>query len=389
MPNLKSGKECCGCTACEAICNQRAIVMTPDSMGFKYPKVDMSKCVECGMCERVCSFNDHYATPDNFSSPVPYGVRMKEIQEVMKSRSGGAFVAFSDFILDKGGVIYGAGFKDHFVVAHKRAASGEERDEFRGSKYVQSDLTGIFRQVREDLKNGLWVLFSGTPCQVSGLKSFLPEKLQERLVAVDMVCHGVPSPNIWKDFLSYIEDKTKKTVVGVNFRDKQRFGWKAHKESLYLANTPQPVSSSTYAGLFFKNIMLRPSCGECHYCNLRRTGDLTLADFWGWEKTGSHINDDDKGLSLVLVNTQKGKDVFNTVKNQFEVIEPRLEDCLQTHLRVPASLNPMSEKFKADYSEHGFNYVLKKYGNVGLRHKLKAAMRIVKNLPAAIKRKMS
>ncbi len=116
---------------------------------------------------------------------------------------------------------------------------------------------------------------------------------------------------------------------------------------------------------------------------------MTLADFWGWEKTGSHINDDDKGLSLVLVNTQKGKDVFDAVKNQFDVVEPRLEDCLQTHLRVPTSLNPLSEKFHAEYSEHGFNFVLKKYGNVGIRHKLKAAIRRVKDLPSAIKRRLT
>ncbi len=393
MPNLKSGKDCCGCTACEAVCSQRAIVMTPDAMGFKYPQVDISKCVECGMCERVCSFNDHYATPDNFSSPLPYGVRLKEIQEVMKSRSGGAFVAFSDFILQKGGVIYGAGYKGHFIVAHKRATTAEERDEFRGSKYVQSDLTEIFRQVREDLKNGLWVLFSGTPCQVAGLSAFIPPKLKEKLLTVDIVCHGVPSPNIWSDFLHYIETKEKKVVTEVDFRDKRRFGWKAHKETFTLKDPKSAQSSvlstDTYTFLFYKHILLRPSCGKCKFCNLRRPADLTLADFWGWEKTGTHINDDDRGLSLVLVNTPKGKNVFEAVKDHFEAFQPRLEDCMQGHLKHPTELNPSSEKFENDYCKYGFEYVLKRYGNVGIRHKLKAAMRRVKNLPSAIKRRMS
>ena len=124
--------------------------------------------------------------------------------------------------------------------------------------------------------------------------------------------------------------------------------------------------------------MLRPSCGECHYCNLRRTGDLTLADFWGWEKTGSHINDDDKGLSLVLVNTPKGKSVFETEKNRFELIEPDLEDCIQPHLKEPTKINPLASSFEKDYAKHGFNYVLKKYGDAGLRNKAKRALGLIK-----------
>ena len=153
------------------------------------------------------------------------------MSEIMKSRSGAAFVAISDYILEKGGVVYGAGYKDHFRVAHKRATTKEERDEFRGSKYVQSDLTGIFRQVKEDLKQGLTVLFSGTPCQTSGLSSYIGKSLRKNLFLVDIVCHGVPGPYIWRDYLTYIEKKHGSRVVKVNFRDKERYGWKAHKET--------------------------------------------------------------------------------------------------------------------------------------------------------------
>lgn len=357
-------------------------------MGFMYPEVDMSKCVECRLCEKVCAFNDRYETPDNFSSPIPYGVRLKDTEEMMKSRSGGAFVAFSDLILTRGGTVYGAGYKEHFVVAHTRATTPEERNAFRGSKYVQSDLTGIFKAVRDDLRAGRWVLFSGTPCQTSGLASFIPGALKEKLILVDIVCHSVPAPGIWKDYLNYIESKEGMEIEGVDFRDKKKFGWKAHRETLTLRNPAngriKEISPYIYSYLFHQGLMIRPSCPECKFCNTRRPSDLTLADFWGWEKSDPTINADDKGISLVLVNTPKGDEIFTRTKHLFNYITPRLEDCLQTHLRTTTKANPRSAEFENDYLKRGFKFVLKKYGNVGIRHKMRCALRIIGNLRSAI-----
>lgn len=231
MIKINNPSDCCGCTACASICAHDAISMEPDALGFLYPKVDASKCVECGLCEKVCQFNDNYDRSLNLKEPIAYAARHKDINEVMKSRSGAAFVAISDYVLEQGGVVYGAGYKDHFRVAHKRATTKEERDEFRGSKYVQSDLTGVFRLVKEDLKNGLTVLFSGTPCQTAGLNSYVGKKLRENLILVDIVCHGVPGPFLWRDYLAFIEKKQGGTISVVNFRDKELFGWKAHHES--------------------------------------------------------------------------------------------------------------------------------------------------------------
>lgn len=375
MPNLNSGKNCCGCTACEAVCPKNAISMEPDFMGFKYPQVDYEKCIECKLCEKACSFNEEYKTPDNLTQPIPYGVRLKDTAEMMKSRSGGAFVAFSDWILKKGGVVYGAGYKNHFEVAHKRAANATERDEFRGSKYVQSDLAGIFKAVRHDLQQGLWVLFSGTPCQVAGLSAYIPTNLKEKLLTVDIVCHGVPSPHFWHDFLNYVEKKENKIVAGVDFRDKQRFGWRAHKETFTLmdpkSGQSSALSSDTYTFLFYRHLMLRPSCSECKFCNLRRPADLTLADFWGWEKTDKSINKDDKGISLILLNTPKGKNVFEETKHQFDTISPKIEDCMQGHLIRPTTFGKNHDAFISDYESRGFKYVLYKYGNVSWRYKIK------------------
>lgn len=205
--------------------------MKPDALGFLYPNIDASKCIECGLCDKVCAFNDGYETPDNFEQPLTYGARHKNMAEVETSRSGAAFIALSDHILNKGGVVYGAGYADHFRVVHKRATSKDERDEFKGSKYVQSDLRGVFHQIRTDLKNGLTVMFSGTPCQTAGLNSYIGRKLRENLILVDIVCHGVPAPGVWDAYLSYLEKKMGSSISWVNFRDKQKFGWTAHKET--------------------------------------------------------------------------------------------------------------------------------------------------------------
>ena len=206
MIQIQNKQDCCGCTACASICPRDAISMVPDVMGFLYPKVDVGKCIECKLCERVCAFNEDYHNHlHNLSEPLAYGARHRNMREVETSRSGAAFIAISDVILKMGGVVYGAGYDEHFRVIHKRATTSIERDEFKGSKYVQSDLTGIFRQIKKDLESGFPVLFSGTPCQTAGLNSYIGAKLRPNLYLLDIVCHGVPSPYIWRDYLDYIE----------------------------------------------------------------------------------------------------------------------------------------------------------------------------------------
>lgn len=236
MIEIKNPENCCGCTACASICPHDAISMKPDVLGFLYPEVDKSKCTDCGLCEKVCAFNENYDQSMNLPSPDAYAARHKNMDEVESSRSGAAFIALSDWILKQGGVVYGAGYAEHFRVVHKRATMKGERDEFKGSKYVQSDLNGVFRQVRKDLKNGLMVMFSGTPCQTAGLNSFIGKKLRENLYLVDIVCHGVPGPFIWRDYLAYLEKKQGSEISWVNFRDKQMFGWAAHKETFKFVN---------------------------------------------------------------------------------------------------------------------------------------------------------
>ena len=363
MIHIESPKDCCGCSACKSICPKQAIAMVPDALGFLYPKVDLERCIDCGLCEKVCAFNDHYDTSLNLNVPQAFGVRHKKMRELERSRSGAAFVALSDWILENGGVVYGAGYKDHFRVAHKRATTKQERDEFRGSKYVQSDMEDVFNQVKTDLKNGLSVLFSGTGCQVAGLSSFIGKKYRDNLFLIDIVCHGVPSPFIWRDYLNYLEKKAGMSATSVNFRDKNKFGWSAHKETYEFEST---YSTDMWTFIFYKHIMFRHSCETCHFANMRRTGDITIADFWGWQKTDPSFNADDKGCSLVLCNTEKGKAWFNECKKDVNWIPARIENCIQPNLQNPSKMHKYRRKFERDYKRFGFKYVLYRYGNVGL-----------------------
>ena len=365
MIQIKYKADCCGCTACASICPKDAITMEPDILGFKYPKVDLGKCIDCGQCEKVCAFNDHYDISLNLEEPEIYAARHKDIHEIETSRSGAAFIAISDYILENGGIVYGVGYKDHFRVAHKRATTKEERTEFKGSTYVQSDLDGIFRQIKEDLKQGNTVLFSGTPCQTAGLNSYIGKKLRENLVLVDIVCHGVPSPFIWRDYLAYIEKKYNNEVVKVDFRDKSRIGWSGHIES-FCFNKGNKIEMSLFTCLFYKHIMFRTSCGKCHFSNIKRPSDLTLADFWGWEKKNNNINKDNKGISLLFCNSIKGINLFNSIKCHLNHLSLNINECFQPNMCHPTILNKLSKKFQNDYQSYGFIFVLRKYCNLGI-----------------------
>lgn len=388
MIQITDKAACCGCTACEAICPTDAISMQPDALGFLYPKVNAEKCINCSLCEKVCAFHPNYSKEGNLPAPDVYAVRHKSIEQIERSRSGAMFVALSDFILAKGGVVYGAGYTDHFRVVHKRAVNTEQRDEFRGSKYVQSDLNTVFHQVKLDLHEGNWVLFSGTPCQTAGLKSFLSLSRTDssKLYVVDIVCHGVPAPYFWRDYLAYIEKREGQSVVAVDFRDKKTFGWTAHKESFVFADGRKCIEN-TYTYTFYEHIMFRHSCSNCHFCNFIRPSDITLADFWGWQKVKPQLNADDKGVSLVLVNTAKGQVWFDHIKEDLTYISTDKETCLQPNLSQPSVPHPLREQFEKDYINKGFKYILCRYADKGWRYKLlrlkqksKTAIRLAKHI---------
>jgi coenzyme F420-reducing hydrogenase beta subunit len=293
------------------------------------------------------------------------------------------FIAISDYILENNGVVYGVGYTDHFRVVHKRATNKLARNEFKGSKYVQSDINGAFELVREDLQKGLMVLFSGTPCQTAGLFSYLSNVNTVNLFVCDIVCHGVPSPFIWRDYLQYIEKKYKDNIAEVNFRDKSN-GWKHQEESFVLHKNKKKISRKTFANLFFKKTILRHSCELCKYANIRRPSDITLGDYWGWERVSSSLNVDDKGVSLVLINTKKGQTVFNLIEKDINYLKSCVEKCLQPNLQKPTFFSPSRANFWMHYNKYGFKYIGVKYSDLGLISRMQKWKQKIKGLIALL-----
>ncbi len=361
-----SPMSCCGCGVCEAVCGHGAIKMHPDALGFLYPEINHELCVGCGLCEKVCPFiNVCSLKSDNQSV---YAARHKDVMEVETSRSGAVFAGICDVILKEGGVVYGACFNDYFDVVHLRADNKLRCNGFKGSKYTQSNLTGIWGKVKSDLQAGKSVLFSGTPCQTSALHNYIPSHLKNKLYVLDIVCHGVAAPKVWKDYIANIESKEKRKLISVNFRDKQIYGWSGlHRESFTFDNG----KVLTYPVTFYQPFLIRESCSHCPYASTDRPSDITIGDLWGWQNIDPSINKDDKGASLVLCNTPKGDDLFAKVKVYLDIVPTDMEKCLQPNLQYPSAEDSRRSAFEKDYGAYGFSYCFKKYYPVSFANLVK------------------
>jgi coenzyme F420-reducing hydrogenase beta subunit len=332
--------------------------MTPDGMGFNYPVIDFDKCIECDRCEHVCAFHARHANPPDPNFLIAYAARAKDPAELTASQSGAVSYLLMRRFIQSGGIVYGAGFVDHFRVAHKRAETVQELQEFRLSKYVQSDMGRTFRHVLADLKSGRDVLFTGTPCQTAGLDVYVESKFRERLCLQDLVCHGVPAPNVWRDYLSFREKKAGKTATRVMFRDPS-CGWHVPRESVWFGT--EKITAREYSDLYYRCLMLRPSCGICPYANLQRPSDLTFGDCWGIEKVDGKFASDEWGVSLILVNTRKGEDLLSGILPEMEAYQVDIQALLQPNLSSPTALSPESGRFERDFLHRGFQYVRRKY----------------------------
>lgn len=307
-----------------------------------------------------------------YDSPIVYAVKHRSEETRAASRSGGIFTALSDQVLKMEGVVYGCALNESFEAVHIRAVTTAERDRMRGSKYTQSTLGDTFRQAKQDLDDGRYVLFSGTSCQIAGLLSFLGKEY-ERLLTVDIVCHGVPSPKVWRDYLKWNEEKQGSKISAVDFRNKADYGWASHVETLYFENGKR-VDSKTYTNLFYSHLILRPSCYHCPYKSIMHPGDITIADYWGIDTACPGFNDN-KGVSLVLINDDKGKDTFASVVSDILYEKCRIEDSMQTPLKAPFDPPVGREQYWRDYGKNDFTLIVRKYGNITL---LRRAIRKMK-----------
>lgn len=367
-------EECCGCAACVNICPQKAIKMQEDTEGFLYPFVELDKCIKCHLCEKVCALKrdkdtKRYNQLDE-DEPNVFAVKHKEDEVRMNSRSGGMFTAITDYILKNDGVVYGAALTQDFCVEHMRTETKEGRNLMRGSKYIQSKIGNMFKSVKDDLEKGRSVLFSGTSCQVAGLKGYL-QKDYEKLICLDIVCHGVPSPLVWKKYLTWQENRYGKCVA-VDFRNKIDFGWTNHVETMEFEKDGKTrrIHSRIYTELFYGHAILRPVCYECPYKSIYHPGDITIADFWGIEKAVPGFSDN-KGVSLVLINNAKGKEYFDCIKKDLKYQKAELQKCLQPPLIKPFPKPDNREEFWKDFGEKPFSYIANIYGKNRINYKIK------------------
>lgn len=367
----RKGKDCSGCTACQAVCPKNCISMVPDALGFKFPVVDHSQCIECGLCERSCPFNPIDA-PDNVIES--YACICIPDSERMDSSSGAAFVGISDYFLDRGGVVYGAGYGEGLVVRHLRAIDKDGRNKLRGSKYVQSDMETVIKFIIKDLKQGREVLFTGTPCQTAGVRSAIPKVLRDNLTLVDIICHGCPSPKVWEEYVRWFSKKNSISPDYMKFRDKKTVGWKAYTE-LFFDKSNVIKGGGDYISLFKKDIMLRESCGVCPWSSLHRPGDLTIGDLWGYEKYKPELNRGGLGVSLILTNTPEGVALLSKLDKYLSLERVELKYFMQRNLHRPTPINPKREEFVKDFETKGLVYVMKKYGDYGMKNKTRKLLR--------------
>lgn len=305
---------CCGCTACYSVCPKNAIKIVRDNEGFLYPEVDKEKCVNCGMCKKVCPILNKAKL--NEFKPKAY-LFQNSNEEIRKdSTSGGIFTAIGEFVIKNNGIVYGAAFDDDFVVNHIGVEVVDKLSKFRKSKYVQSNQNNCFKEIKQYLDNGKLVCYSGTPCQVGGLRAYL-RKDYENLILVDIMCHSVPSPLVFEKYKRYILKKMNANkILNINFRDKSKYGYKYSMMTVETDNGTysQGIDTDSYLRAFFSDVSVRPSCYNCHFKTIKRVSDLTIWDCFNINEIDKSF-DDDKGTTRVLVQSEKGEKLLENLDN--------------------------------------------------------------------------
>ena len=394
MIHIVNKQACCGCSACVQRCPKHCISLREDSEGFLYPQVDTESCIDCGLCEKVCPMLHH---SEEGQKPIAvYAAKNKDEEIRRTSSSGGVFTALAEEIIRKGGVVFGACFNTDWEVVHDYAETVEGLSRFRGSKYVQSRIGETYRQVETFLKSGREVLFSGTPCQIAGLRMFL-KKEYENLLTVDVICHGVPSPRVWREYLKEetARQREKNTVLprpihekdvlveGISFRDKT-LGWKKYSFALALSTTNgsgekfsfcsrMPLNENIFLKGFLADLYLRPSCYACPFKCGKSGSDVTLGDFWGLQEVMQEL-DDDQGLTALLVNNERGKVWLD--KTNVTLIPTEYDKVLRSNpaLEHSVALRKNRESFYA-HSEMSFQDRVLKYARPSLQERMKGRIR--------------
>ena len=339
---LISKKDCTGCHACYNKCPVQAIEMLPDREGFLYPSVIEGRCVQCRSCLDCCPV---WNKPNTYEERGAYAAYAKEVEEHMTSSSGGVFAVLARYFLRNGGYVCGAAFDEGLDLKHILTNKEEDLTKVKGTKYVQSELGNVYSRVKELLEAGTMVLFSGTPCQVGGLRSYLNKEYDE-LLTVDLICHGVPSPRVFKRYLSEIGGKF--SVKEMSFRDKTN-GISDVYLTYRLSNGEtirEKYSDSEYIKGFIQNLTIRPSCFRCRFKGLERCSDITIGDYWGLNDYHPEMITK-LGTSAVLVHSKHGQKYFDLIKDNLEYAESKPESIAfwNSCLEKSVEYNPSREEF--------------------------------------------
>lgn len=363
----KSIDACYGCQACMQICAHKAITMVRNEEGFIYPQIDENKCTDCSMCEKVCPTQETNLISAFHEVPKEvYALWNKDLEDRLASTSGGAFFLLATKVIEEGGIVYGVGYNDELMACHKRVDNVESLKLLRGSKYMQSDVNTTYKQTKEDLKAGKTVLFSGTPCQIAGLKLFLRKEYQ-KLIMIDLVCHGTPSPMIFKEHINYLENKYGDKIVDFKFRAKKRTGWRSYAE--YVFKRIKSVSffwgGDYYCHAFHHGYLNRESCFSCQFSKAERISDITLSDFWGGENYSKELKKQRKyGFNLVMCNTKAGKKLVDSIADKVERRLFPVDNAIKGDIRLRSTESRSdfrNEAYKI-CKEKGYAYMVDTYG---------------------------
>lgn len=360
-------EDCCGCSSCVQACPKHALTMIKDVDGFSYPQIDADSCIRCGKCATVCPMEKESRNEStrSFHAFAAYSNRNEYIHD---SSSGGIFPEIAACVIQNGGVVYGAAMDENFNVLHKRISQRTDIPLLQGSKYVQSDMGEIFPKCKDDLINGKMVLFTGTGCQIYGLKRYLGKEY-DNLLTADVICHGVPSNLFFKQYIRFLEQKHKGKLTEICFRDKRRNGWSITQR--YQIQRGKNVKDyflnrelSEYFTAFLGGMIARESCYTCPFATLDRPADITMGDFWGYQRTRPELAHKE-GLSLLLVNTEKGMQVIKTLQGNgvgiHEVSYESVEKSDNKNLYIPTKRPIERDSIYQDLHSHGFEFIAKKY----------------------------
>lgn len=344
MIEIQNKTKCSGCHACQSICPKQCIKMVEDEEGFLYPSVVEEECIRCGLCEKVCPILHPLQNDRTESDICAYAAYTKNEEIRKNSSSGGMFTEISRWVIERQGVVFGAAFDKSFQVHHMYAETKEGLEKICGSKYVQSIIGDSYIQAKRFLDEGRWVLFTGTPCQIGGLLKYLP-KSYEKLLTQDIICHGVPSPLVWQKYMEYQEGQSGGELAYINFRNKAK-GWNPYYVEMNFSGGKEYLQISgkdLYMRTFLSDLCLRPSCYDCRFKKKVRSSDFTLADFWGIDNVLPEMNDN-KGTSLFLVNSDKGRKVFADISERLVFKQVDTDSAIQYNPSILTSVKKPAKR---------------------------------------------